>query len=71
MTLGLWTDNGSNDKGSKWSFKEVGVKHNYTLFSDGMPSSAVVTINGKEFADSMRKATRRSNSRAWRPRMWQ
>ena len=49
MTLGLWTDNGSNDKGSKWSFKEVGVKHNYTLFSDGMPSSAVVTINGKEF----------------------
>ncbi len=70
VTLGLWTDNGNNDKGSKWSFKEVGVKHNYTLFSDGMPSSAVVTINGKEFRGLMRKATRRSNSRAWRPRMW-
>lgn len=49
VTLGLWTDNGSSDKGSRWNFKEVGIKHLYTLFSDGMPSSAVVTINGKEF----------------------
>ena len=49
VTLGLWTDSGSDDNGSNWTFKEVGVKHKYTLFSDGMPSSAVVVINGTEF----------------------
>ncbi len=49
VTLGLWTDRGSADMGSKWTVKEKGVKHTYTLFSDGMPSSAVVTINGTEF----------------------
>ena len=49
VTLGLWTDNGTKDNGSKWTFVETGVKHDYILFSDGMPSSAVVTINGQEF----------------------
>lgn len=49
VTLGLWTDNGTKDRGSNWTFREVGVKHKYILFSDGMPSDAVVTINGKDF----------------------
>ncbi len=50
VTLGLWTDNGSKDNGSNWTFNEVGVSHTYTLFSDGMPSDAVVTINGQNFS---------------------
>jgi len=49
VTLGLWTDNGTKDKGSNWTIKEVGIKHKYTLFSDGMPDDAVVIINGQEF----------------------
>lgn len=49
VTLGLWTDNGAQDAGSRWFLTEVGVKHNYILFSDGMPSSATVTINGQVF----------------------
>ena len=49
VTLGLWTDNGTKDKGSNWTFKEVGVPQTYTLFSDGMPSNATVVINGQSF----------------------
>lgn len=49
VSLGLWTDNGSKDKGSNWTFQEVGQIHEYTLFSDGMPNDAVVIINGQEF----------------------
>lgn len=49
VTLGLWTDNGTKDKGSNWTLKEAGIKHKYTLFSDGMPDDAVVIIGGQEF----------------------
>ena len=28
---------------------ETNAEHDYTLFSDGMPSEAVVIINGQEF----------------------
>lgn len=49
VTLGLWSDGGAKDKGSHWTLTEVGAKHAYTLFSDGMPSDAVVTIAGREF----------------------
>lgn len=49
VSLGVWKDNGTQDNGSRWTFKETGIQHEYTLFSDGMPSEAVVTINGKEF----------------------
>lgn len=49
ITLGVWTDNGSTDNGSRWTFQEVDVKHKYILFSDGMPNDAVVIINGQEF----------------------
>ena len=49
VTLGLWTDNGTKDKGSNWTLKEVGVLQKYTLFSDGMPSNATVIINGQSF----------------------
>lgn len=49
VSWGLWTDNGARDRGSRWHIKEFGVEHEYTLFSDGMPSDAVVTINGHDF----------------------
>ncbi len=48
VSLGLWTDNGTQDNGSRWTLTEVGVKHRYILFSDGMPSDAVVIIRGQE-----------------------
>lgn len=49
VTLGIWTDAGAQDAGSRWLLKEAGVTHEYTLFSDGMPSSASVTVKGQEF----------------------
>lgn len=49
VTLGIYKDNGAQDSGSRWLLKEVGVKHEYILFSDGMPSTATVTINGQDF----------------------
>ena len=49
VTLGIWEQGGNQDAGSKWFFKEVGVTHKYTLFSDGMPSTASVTIKGQTF----------------------
>lgn len=49
VTLGLWTDNGAKDKGSRWTFSEVGTEHTYKLFSDGMPDGAQVIINGQTF----------------------
>lgn len=49
ISWGLWTDSGKTDNGSKWHVNEVGVEHEYTLISDGMPSEAVVIINGQEF----------------------
>ena len=49
VTLGIWEQGGNQDAGSRWFFKEVGVTHKYTLFSDGMPSTASVSINGQTF----------------------
>lgn len=49
VTLGIYQDNGAKDAGSRWLLKETGVKHEYTLFSDGMPSSASVTVKGQKF----------------------
>lgn len=49
VTLGLWTDDGNKDKGSNWTFDEVGVVYTWTLFSDGMPADAAVTVLGQTF----------------------
>lgn len=49
VTLGIYEHNGAQDNGSRWLLKEAGVTHEYTLFSDGMPSSASVTVKGQEF----------------------
>ena len=35
VTLGIYKDNGAQDNGSRWLLKEVGVKHEYILFSYG------------------------------------
>ena len=49
VTLGLWQDRGAQDAGSRWTFAETNIVKTYTLISDGMPTNAVVTINGQEF----------------------
>ncbi|MBE6296300.1 MAG: hypothetical protein E7086_07340 [Bacteroidales bacterium] len=48
-TLGLWTDNGANDGGSRYTFAEfVIVERTYTI---SVPEGVTVTIDGKEYAD--------------------
>ena len=42
---------------------EADAEHDYTLFSDGMPSEAVVIINGQEFRSLKPKAMRTSSRR--------
>lgn len=49
VTLGLWQDRGSQDAGSSWKFTEVDNVKEYTLFSAGMPSTAVITIHGVQY----------------------
>lgn len=47
VSLGLWSENGRQDAGSRWIFSEVIVKtYNYTLTA---PVQAVVTIQGKQY----------------------
>ena len=48
-TLGLWTDNGAKDGGSRYTFAEfVIVERTYTI---SVPEGVTVTIDGKEYAD--------------------
>ena len=48
-TLGLWTDNGANDGGSRYTFAEfVIVERTYTI---SVPEGVTVTIDGKEYVD--------------------
>ena len=47
VTLGLWSENGQQDGGSRWIFSEVVIKtYKYTLTA---PAQAVVTIHGKQY----------------------
>ena len=49
ITLGLWQDNGTKDKGSAYLFKEVIIEDKiYTL---DIPEGVTVKINDKEYAD--------------------
>ncbi len=48
-TLGLWTDNGAADGGSRYTFTEyVIAERTYTI---SVPEGVTVTIDGKEYAD--------------------
>ncbi len=48
-TLGLWTDNGSKDGGSRYTFAEyVIAERTYTIT---VPESVTLKIDGKEYAD--------------------
>lgn len=49
VSLGLWRDRGSADNGSRWTFAEANKEYDYTVFSSGMPSNAVITIKGTEY----------------------
>ena len=49
VVIGVNSDNEIIEKRTKRFTKEVCVKHEYTLFSDGMPNTATVTINGQIF----------------------
>ena len=47
VTLGLWSDNGERDAGSRWTFSEVVIKtYRYKLAA---PTQALVTIKGKQY----------------------
>lgn len=48
-TLGLWTDNGAKDNGSRYTLTEfVIVERTYTI---SVPEGVTLTIDGKEYAD--------------------
>ncbi len=48
-TLGLWTDNGAKDAGSRYTFAEfVIVERTYTI---SVPEGVTITIDGKEYSD--------------------
>ena len=48
-TLGLWTDNGAKDGGSRYTFTEyVIAERTYTI---SVPEGVTVTIDGKEYAN--------------------
>ena len=48
-TLGLWTDNGAKDGGSRYTFAEfVIVERTYTI---SVPEGVTITIDGKEYSD--------------------
>ena len=49
ITLGLWTDNGAKDNGSRYTFTEyVIAERTYTI---SIPEGVTVTIDGKEYAN--------------------
>lgn len=47
VTLGIWTDSGAKDNGSRWLFTEVKT-HSYKL---DLPTGTTVTINGNTYSN--------------------
>ena len=54
-TLGLWTDNGAKDGGSRYTFAEhVIVERTYTI---SVPAGVTLKIDGREYADGAKYTT--------------